>query len=156
MVDIHPVNLIEETFDEFVKGADRPVLVDFWAEWCGPCKLMEPILDDIAATENERLIVAKVDVDSYPDLAARFGIMAIPTMILFSSGEEVERIRGAMPRPALLDKLSRHLDRPTASGELSSSGPTASGELSSSGPTASGELSSSGPTASGDPSSSGG
>ncbi len=109
----HPTILDESTFDEFIKAADRPVLVDFWAEWCGPCKAMEPILSQIAADESDRLIVAKVDVDAYPDLAARFGIMAIPTMILFDSGKEVARIRGALPKAALLDKVSAYL-RPSS------------------------------------------
>ena len=103
------VPLGERNFDEFVKSSSLPVLVDFWAAWCGPCKVMEPILEDLAAQHDGRLVVAKVDVDSDPGLATRFGIMAIPTMILFAGGEEVERIRGALPRHALLDRLSKHL-----------------------------------------------
>ncbi len=119
----HPVQLEERTFDEYVKGADRPVLVDFWAEWCGPCKAMEPVLEEVASREAERMVVAKVDVDANPDLAARFGIMAIPTMILFVGGEEVCRIRGAMPAPALMERIAPHLP---ASPSTSGSGPQSS------------------------------
>ncbi|MER3522199.1 MAG: thioredoxin, partial [Acidimicrobiia bacterium] len=85
------VTLQQPGFDEFVKSSTIPVLVDFWAEWCGPCKAMEPVLEELAAEYEGRLVIAKVNVDSEPDLAARFGIMAIPTMVLLSEGEEVER-----------------------------------------------------------------
>ncbi len=120
MSQTHPVQLEEATFDEYVKGADRPVLVDFWAEWCGPCKAMEPVLEEVASREADRMLVAKVDVDANPDLATRFGIMAIPTMILFVGGKEVYRIRGAMPAPALMKRITPHL---TVSQSTSRSGP---------------------------------
>lgn len=89
-----PIALTSETFDTTLAGTDQPVLVDFWAEWCGPCKMMSPILDQLATEQAGRATIAKVDVDAFPDLQARFGIRAIPTLIVFKNGQPVNTITG--------------------------------------------------------------
>jgi thioredoxin 1 len=92
-------------FDEVVRLSDVPVLVDFWAEWCGPCKLIAPILDEIADQSDGRLRIAKLNVDDNQKTAMRFQVMSIPTLILFKDGEAQLRIVGAQPKSALLAKL---------------------------------------------------
>ncbi|MDB6004684.1 MAG: thioredoxin [Prosthecobacter sp.] len=89
-----PIALTSETFDATLANTDQPVLVDFWAEWCGPCKMMSPILDQLATEQAGRATIAKVDVDAFPDLQARFGIRAIPTLIVFKNGQPVNTITG--------------------------------------------------------------
>ena len=89
------INLTTSTFDETVGGSSVPVVVDFWAEWCGPCKMVAPILDEIASEHAGNLTVAKLNVDENPDIAMRYQVMSIPTMIVFSGGEAVRRIVGA-------------------------------------------------------------
>ncbi len=89
-----PIALTSETFDTTLASTDQPVLVDFWAEWCGPCKMISPILDQLATEQAGRATIAKVDVDAYPDLQARFGIRAIPTLIVFKNGQPVNTITG--------------------------------------------------------------
>jgi thioredoxin 1 len=101
------VALTDSTFDESIAG--EPVLVDFWAEWCGPCKAVAPILDEIANEKAGALTVAKVNVDEHPGLAQRFQVMSIPTMILFKDGEMQHRIVGAKGKGQLLDELARFL-----------------------------------------------
>ena len=103
------ITLSEITFDEQVNGASTPVLVDFWAEWCGPCKMIAPILDEIASEQEGRLTVAKLNVDDAPDIARRFGVMSIPTLILFNDGEPAKRVVGAKPKAALLGELAEYL-----------------------------------------------
>jgi len=89
-----PIALTTETFDTTLASTDQPVLVDFWAEWCGPCKMMSPILDQLATEQAGRATIAKVDIDAFPDLQARFGIRAIPTLIVFKNGQPVNTITG--------------------------------------------------------------
>ena len=96
------LKLGDNNFNEAVK--DGLVLVDFYADWCGPCRMMAPILEAVAA-EREDLKVAKVNVDESAALASRFGVMSIPTLVLLDGGEEVKRIVGARPKDALLDEL---------------------------------------------------
>ena len=103
------ITLSDTTFDEEINGASTPVLVDFWAEWCGPCKTIAPILDEIASEQDGKLTVAKLNVDDAPNIARRFGVMSIPTLILFKDGEPAKRVVGAKPKAALLNELAEHL-----------------------------------------------
>lgn len=101
--------LSEATFAEQVNSSAEPVLVDFWAEWCGPCKTIAPILEEIATEQTGSLKIAKVNVDENPGLARAFGVQSIPTMILFKDGEIVQKIVGAKGKEALLADLRPHL-----------------------------------------------
>ena len=99
-----PVRSAEE-FDELVRDAPAPVLVDFWAAWCGPCRAVAPELEKIARERDGSLIVAKVDTEALRDVAARFDIRSIPTMVVFRSGKETNRLSGAMPASAIMQRL---------------------------------------------------
>lgn len=104
-----PIILSDTTFDEEINASDEPVLVDFWAEWCGPCKLIAPILEEIAEEQAGKLKVAKLNVDEAPAIAQRFGVMSIPTLIVFQDGQPAKRLVGAKPKAALVDDLSEFL-----------------------------------------------
>ncbi len=104
-----PITLSNSTFDEEISGSTEPVLVDFWAEWCGPCKMIAPILDEIASENEGKIKIAKLNVDEAPDVARRFEVMSIPTLILFKDGEPAKRVVGAKPKQALLDDIAEFI-----------------------------------------------
>lgn len=103
------VHLSTSTFDELVRSADKPVVVDFWAEWCGPCRAIAPILDEIAAEHSDRLTIAKVNADDNPELLMRYNVMSIPTLLVFSGGEVSKRMVGAKGKSQLLQELDEFL-----------------------------------------------
>ncbi len=106
---MEPVQLTTATFDAALTAADKPLLVDFWATWCGPCRAMAPVIEEIANEETARLSVAKLDVDASPEIAQRYQVMSIPTLILFKGGKPVTTVVGAQPKARLLDQLKGYL-----------------------------------------------
>ena len=97
----------EGNFEDEVLGSDKPVLVDFWAEWCGPCRMVAPVLDEIAS-QNDNVRIAKLNVDENREIAMRFDVSSIPTFILFKDGVAADRMLGAMPKSAFEDFISRN------------------------------------------------
>jgi thioredoxin 1 len=96
-------------FDALLERHDKPILADFWADWCAPCKMMAPVLQELARDWKGRLTVIKIDTERKPQLASRFGISAIPTLILFKGGKEAHRLSGAVPLPQLKKEFERFL-----------------------------------------------
>jgi thioredoxin 1 len=99
----------DATFADEVLQADGPVLVDFWAEWCGPCKMVSPVLDEIAGEYPDKITVAKINIDENPSIARDYQIMSIPTMSVFEKGKVVKSIVGARPKAAILKELSDYI-----------------------------------------------
>ncbi len=105
------LTLTGENFDEQVLRSSVPALVDFWAEWCGPCKMLAPVLEEIAGELAGQVKVGKVNVDHCPELAEKYAIRGIPTLIIFHGGEEEERMVGVQPKETLIQKLQAFLDQ---------------------------------------------
>jgi thioredoxin 1 len=105
-----PIAVTDQDFEEQVLKSSTPVLVDFWAVWCGPCKMIAPVLEQIAQETEGVLTIAKLDVDNNPGVPSKFGIRSIPTMVLFKDGEAVDQIVGFRPKPQLLKQLAQHVD----------------------------------------------
>lgn len=102
LLDGHPVTLTDASFDKFTAKTELPVVVDFWADWCGPCRMMAPAFEGAAGALKGRVVFAKVDSDANPQVAARFGIRSIPTMVKLQGGAEVKRTSGAQPQGAIV------------------------------------------------------
>jgi len=100
-----PVHITDDTFEDLVLNASLPVLIDFWAPWCGPCRMIAPIVEELAAKYEGRAVIAKINTDENVDVATNLGIMGIPTVVLFQDGEEVDRVVGFAPGHALEEKL---------------------------------------------------
>ncbi len=105
----HITTLTDATFDEVIGSSEKPILVDFWAEWCGPCKMIAPILEELATEQSDRFTIGKLDVDVNVATALKFSVMSIPTLLLFRNGEVVARLVGAKPKGALLQEISANL-----------------------------------------------
>jgi thioredoxin 1 len=105
-----PVEVTDANFQNEVLKSDLPVLVDFWATWCGPCKMIAPIVEEIAGEYSGKLKVGKVDVDSNQQIAMQFGIRSIPTLLVFKGGKVVDQLIGALPKKALIEKISKHIN----------------------------------------------
>jgi thioredoxin 1 len=103
------VEVTDASFSEAVLHSDKPVLVDFWATWCGPCRMVAPVLEEIAAEHKDKITVAKLDVDANPTVARDYAVLSIPTLMVFKGGEKVMQIVGAKPKAALLNDLSDFL-----------------------------------------------
>jgi len=103
------VAVTDQSFDQEVLQSPVPVLVDFWAAWCGPCKAIAPTVDQMAIEYAGKLKVVKVDVDANMEVSNRYGIMSIPSLVLFKNGQMVEKIVGALPKPAVISKIQPHL-----------------------------------------------
>jgi len=103
----HPIHVTDDTFEDEVIKADVPVLVDFWADWCAPCKMIAPIVEDLAEEYDGRVKFAKLDVDSNPNAAMKYGIRGIPTLLVFSGGSPIDQVVGAVPKATLKGRLDK-------------------------------------------------
>ena len=102
-------DVTDQSFDQTVLSADAPVLVDFWAEWCVPCHMVSPVVEEIGNDKADKLRVAKLNIDDNPEATRKYGVMSIPSLILFKGGEEVARVVGARGKDALLKEIEPHL-----------------------------------------------
>lgn len=106
---MHPIEITDANFEQEVIKSDIPVLIDFWAVWCGPCKAIAPIMTELAAEYEGRLKVGKLDIDNNQEVSVKYGIRSIPTLLLFKDGKIVDQIVGAVPKAQIVAKLSPHI-----------------------------------------------
>lgn len=104
-----PMEFTDDNFTQEVEQAELPVLIDFWAVWCGPCRMIAPIVEELAGEYEGKAKIGKLDVDNNPNTAMKFGIRSIPTLLVFKGGEVVDRIVGAVPKHAIVEKLTPHM-----------------------------------------------
>lgn len=104
------LHVTDASFDHDVLKSDKPVLLDFWAEWCGPCRMIAPIVEELANEYAGKLVVGKVDVDANQDISVNYGIRSIPTLMIFKGGKLVETIIGAVPKKAIVERLQTHMN----------------------------------------------
>ena len=104
-----PIEINDGNFDDIVVASDKPVLIDFWAEWCGPCKMIGPVVEELAGEYEGQVVVGKVDVDNNPEISAKYGIRSIPTLLVFKGGEIVDKQIGAVPKGVLAQKLDAQI-----------------------------------------------
>lgn len=102
-------DVTDQDFEERVLGSERPVLVDFWAEWCVPCHMVSPVVEEIGRDKGDDLQVAKLNIDENPDVTRKYGVMSIPTLMLFKDGREIARVVGARGKDALLKEIDPHV-----------------------------------------------
>jgi thioredoxin 1 len=103
-----PIEITDSNYEQII-NVEKPVMVDFWAEWCGPCRIIGPVVEEMAQDYDGRVVVGKVDVDNNPSITAKFGVRSIPTLLIFKNGQIVDKQIGAVPKSILLKKLEPHL-----------------------------------------------
>jgi thioredoxin 1 len=107
---MHPIQITDSNFEAEVEKSDVPVLIDFWAVWCGPCKMIAPIVEELAGEFDGKAKIGKLDVDNNPGVATKFGIRSIPTLLIFKGGKKVDEIVGVVPKPMIVSKLNAQLN----------------------------------------------
>ena len=108
---MHPIEFTDANFEEEVLKSELPVLIDFWAVWCGPCKMIAPSIDELAKEYEGKAKIGKVDVDNNQQVATKYGIRSIPTLLIFKDGKMVDQIVGALPKPKIAEKLNAHINQ---------------------------------------------
>ena len=107
---MHPIEITDSNFEQEVEKSDIPVLLDFWAVWCGPCKMIAPIVEELAGEYQGKVKIGKLDVDNNPGVASKYGIRSIPTLLIFKGGKKVDEIVGAVPKTMITNKLNAQLN----------------------------------------------